>query len=308
MNIQKVNLNLLVHFNTLLNERSVSKAAEKSFISQTAMSHILKQLRELFHDELFIRKPHGLQPTQYALDLSPKITKFLNCFDDIFQEQVFDHMTEEVNFKLVINSHGEHIVIPNLCAYLDENVSRYHIQTFPLSSQFSLEKMMEIDIDLVIAPGFVEVGKNVCHETLFEEEAVCIMNKSSPLASQKLTSKEFLEAGQVDIKVSSMDSGNILYQSIEELQQRDIKITVHDIVHALEIVQRTSLITTAPRKLVELMQNKYDLVIKPFPFPNNQYKINLYYHKRLENSKPLQWLTSAIHEHGCKKSGFMKKG
>lgn len=63
MDLRKINLNLLLHLDTLLNELSVSKAAEKSFMSQTAMSHILKQLRDIFDDPLFIRKPHGLQPT-----------------------------------------------------------------------------------------------------------------------------------------------------------------------------------------------------------------------------------------------------
>ncbi|TIE07721.1 LysR family transcriptional regulator, partial [Legionella pneumophila] len=52
MDLRKINLNLLLHLDTLLNELSVSKAAEKSFMSQTAMSHILKQLRDIFDDPL----------------------------------------------------------------------------------------------------------------------------------------------------------------------------------------------------------------------------------------------------------------
>ncbi|WP_241480537.1 helix-turn-helix domain-containing protein [Legionella norrlandica] len=112
MDIRRINLNLLVHFDTLLNERSVSKAAEKSYMSQTAMSHILKQLRDIFQDPLFIRKPHGLQPTQKALNLAPKIKEFISRSNDIFEEQVFDPSHEELVFNAVSVGIGEYFILP----------------------------------------------------------------------------------------------------------------------------------------------------------------------------------------------------
>ena len=71
MNLNTVDLNLLVAFDALIAERSVSRAAEKLGVTQPAVSHALKRLRYLFKDDLLARGPHGMQPTGRALSLHP---------------------------------------------------------------------------------------------------------------------------------------------------------------------------------------------------------------------------------------------
>lgn len=77
MDLKKVNLNLLVYFEVLFTEHSVSKAADKCYLSQAAMSGILKRLRDIFEDPLFIRESHGLQPTPKAIALYSKVKTYL---------------------------------------------------------------------------------------------------------------------------------------------------------------------------------------------------------------------------------------
>lgn len=294
MDIRRINLNLLLHLDTLLMERSVSRAAEKSYISQTAMSHILKQLRELFDDPLFIRKPHGLQPTQTALDLAPKIKAFLNASNEIFQEKEFTPHNEVLFFKVALAGHGEYIILPKLCAYLAQNAPKYSLQSLSLNEYLNLESLLATEVDFAIAPGFIEVGHNINHELLLEEEAICIMRKSHPLVHQDLTPQAYLETEQVDIKLSYMANENILYRAISEYQKRNIKVTVPNVINALEIVNCTDLIATVPKKLVLSLKDRYRFEFKPFPFSRSSFNINLYYHSRLVNYKPLQWIIDVI--------------
>ncbi|KTC83403.1 LysR family transcriptional regulator [Legionella cincinnatiensis] len=294
MDIRKINLNLLLHLSTLLTERSVSKAAEKSCISQTAMSHILRQLRDLFDDPLFIRRPQGLQPTQKALKLEPKINEFLNTSNSIFQEDIFEPQSEKFLFKTALAGHGEYMILPRLCAYLAKNAPNFSLHVSSVSEYFSLEHLLANELDFVIAPGFIETGPTINKELLLEEEAACIMNKAHPLANRELTQDMYLESEQIDIKVSYLEGDNILYKALHQYRHRNIKITVSNIISAMEIVKYIDLIATVPMKLAVFLQDRYQFIIKPFPFPNKEFSIYFFYHMRLTNYKPLQWMIEII--------------
>ena len=73
----KIDLNLLISLQVLLEERSVSRAAQRLFITQPAMSKTLTRLRALFGDELFTRSSHGMQPTPRAIELSSGLNHIL---------------------------------------------------------------------------------------------------------------------------------------------------------------------------------------------------------------------------------------
>ena len=77
MNLSKINLNLLVALDALLTERHVTRAAQKVFITQSAMSVALAQLRELLGDELLVRRHKEMVPTPRALVLQPEVSRLL---------------------------------------------------------------------------------------------------------------------------------------------------------------------------------------------------------------------------------------
>ncbi|AMQ28413.1 LysR family transcriptional regulator [Legionella pneumophila serogroup 1] len=299
MDLRKINLNLLLHLDTLLNELSVSKAAEKSFMSQTAMSHILKQLRDIFDDPLFIRKPHGLQPTQKVLDLAPKIKKFLNYSNDIFEEDTFNPGNDNLFLKAASVGTGEYFILPRLCAHLAKNAPKFVLKISSLSEYLSLEYLLMSELDFAIGPGFVETGNNIIRELLFEEEAVCVMHKSHPLANQELTQDMYLQAEHIDIQFSYMGNENVLYKALQGYHQRNIKVIVPNIISALEVVYHTNFITTVPRTLAVTFKDRYQIELHPFPFPKKTFLVNFYYHKRLSNHKPLQWVLDVIKKYCC---------
>ena len=75
--LSKIDLNLLISLQVLLEERSVSRAAERLFITQPAMSKTLARLRAVFDDDLFTRSSHGMQPTPRALELSAGLSAII---------------------------------------------------------------------------------------------------------------------------------------------------------------------------------------------------------------------------------------
>ncbi|WP_241480538.1 LysR substrate-binding domain-containing protein [Legionella norrlandica] len=167
-----------------------------------------------------------------------------------------------------------------------------------MSEYLSLEHLLMTEIDFAIAPGFIDIGNSIIRELLFEEEAVCVMHKSHPLVNQELTQEIYLQAKQVDVKFSYLGNEN-LYRAFQEYQQRNIKVTVPNIIDALETIYRVHLIATIPRTLAVAFKDRYEIEICPFPFSKKKFLVNFYYHKRLTNSKPLLWILDVIKKYCC---------
>ncbi|WP_454780382.1 LysR family transcriptional regulator [Legionella sp. WA2022007384] len=294
MDLKKVNLNLLVYLDTLLNECSVSKAAEKSHLSQAAMSGILKQLRYIFDDPLFVREAHGLKPTPKALALSPKIKTFLTNAHEIFTKDEFDPCTEVVTFNLVLGSHGELLILSKLSAYLAQHAPNFTLKTIWVSENFNLDELLGTTVDLAISADFLPYGPSINKEFLLEEEMACAMRKSHPLANKQLTQKLLMTADHVDIQFIK----NALYeQYTDPALKRNIKVTVSNLISALEVIRGTDYLAIVPRHLAIFLNEQHDFEIKPLPFVKKSFTVNMFYHKRFNNYKPLQWLIKIIKKH-----------
>lgn len=102
--LTRIDLNLLIALSVLLNERSVSKAAEALYITQPAMSKTLNRLRELFDDPLFSRSSSGLIPSAKALELAKKLPSLLNQVNGLLIPTSFDPKTCEQTFTISVPS------------------------------------------------------------------------------------------------------------------------------------------------------------------------------------------------------------
>lgn len=293
MDLKKVNLNLLVYLDTLLNELSVSKAADKSNLCQSAMSGILKQLRDVFEDPLFIREAHGLKPTPKALELMPKIKTFLTYADEIFSKDEFDPSTEIVTFNLVLGSHGELLLLSKLSSYLARYTPNITLKIVWISENLNLDELLATTTDLAILASFLPHGKMINKEFLLEDEMACAMRTSHPLADKELTRKMLIEAEHVNILFiekalnKQLDPSNL---------KRNIKITVPNLISALEVIRDTDYLAIVPRCLATSLNEKKHFVIKTLPFPKKNFTVQMLYHNRLRNYKPLLWLMKIIKE------------
>ncbi len=294
MDLRKVNLNLLVHLNTLLNECSVSEAARKSYLSQTAMSNILKQLRELFKDELFVREANYLQPTAFAEQLHKKLKKVLHETDELFKDRTFNPETDEYNFKLSLSNHGEVLVLPELAGYLTTQAPRIRLETLSVINPHQLYYKLSKEVDLTVMPAFFMDEESLVRKRLFNEEAWCFMRAGHPLANKTLNTKLYQQSEHAGVKFLAEDISFIDKVLLEQNIVRNVKVYVSTMFALLQVVQDTDLIATMPRFLAIEMSKHYNIVGQPVPFKINRQPIEIAYHRRLENFPPLVWLVKFI--------------
>ena len=118
-NLSRLDLNLLVAFDALLTERSVTRAAARIGLGQSAMSHKLGRLRALFGDELLTRGADGMRPTPRALALvDPVRVTLAQIQAEVLQREAFDPATAERTFRVGLADSIEVAIVPRLMARL----------------------------------------------------------------------------------------------------------------------------------------------------------------------------------------------
>ena len=155
MDLRDLDLNLLVVFNQLLLDRSVSVAAEKLRISQPGVSNSLKRLRTLLKDELFVRTSKGMEPTPYALHLAEPVAYALNAVQTaLFKRDAFDPLSSTRTFHLAMTDIGEMYFMPPLMDALSTRAPHIQINTLRPNA-VNLRDDMEsgtVDIALGLLP------------------------------------------------------------------------------------------------------------------------------------------------------------
>ena len=115
--VVRYDLNLLPIFVALMQERSVTRAAERLGMTQPALSNALSRLRVTFQDQLFIRERYGIQPTPIAVELAPTIAEALAMLNDaLLGQQGFDPATAERLLTVAPNGYVELVLVPALVA------------------------------------------------------------------------------------------------------------------------------------------------------------------------------------------------
>jgi len=119
MNLRQFDLNLLIIFEALVSECHVSRAADKVFLSQSAMSHALNRLREQLGDPILVRTEQGLQPTPRARAMAPQVRSALQLLQQsITPIDTFDAATAKRTFTIASTDYFEAVIFPELLSYL----------------------------------------------------------------------------------------------------------------------------------------------------------------------------------------------
>jgi DNA-binding transcriptional LysR family regulator len=133
MNLRSIDLNLLVILEALVEERSVTKAAQRVGISQSAASHALRRLRVTFKDELLVRTADGMIPTGQALLLASMVSGSLQQIEQaVIQGSKFDPTTSTQVFKMRVSDYAGMYLLPRLCQRLRDQApsTRLEVQHF----------------------------------------------------------------------------------------------------------------------------------------------------------------------------------
>ena len=294
MNIKNFDLNLLVVFKTLYEERNVTKASKKIGITQPAMSNALNRLRYLVKDELFIRGPKGMRPTPRANELASPIQTALNDLELSLSSINFDPKTTKKLYKISISDDVAPLILPNLINFLEKESPNSSLRIRSEQGSEALKLLDSNDIDFAIG-RFEMVSTRFESVDLYTEKYVCMMNSDHPLAEdEKLSIEQYLSSKHLRVAPAGTPVAPI-DRSLSQLNlEREIFARIDLVTMAPLILKNSDLILTLPSKTAQRMAKNYNFSIAELPIGLEQRQTKLLWHRELTNHPAYDWIKNQI--------------
>lgn len=313
MNISRVDLNLLVYLNILLQEKSVTRAAEQLGITQPAMSNGLKRLRDLFQDPLLIRSSEGMKATERAIELQPKVSALIADAQKVLQpRQAFVPYQSDKVFRIMASDYAEATLLASLVKTIRKEAPNI-ILDFLTPSDVSYTDMEQGKVDMAIN-RFNDIPSSFHSVTIWKDSFCCLLNKDN-VANKHFNLKSYLEAQHIWVSKTGMgvgfgvnpqNSGGLgwIDQALARIgKKRNISIfTRHYQMPAL-LAQNNDLIATLPTRVARLQAEKMDLVLCEPPFFIPEFELKMAWSPLLHNNPAHQWLRRLIAQIGKEMSG-----
>jgi DNA-binding transcriptional LysR family regulator len=303
LRIKKLDLNLLVALDALLQERNISRAAERVNLSQPAMSNALGRLREYFGDELLIPVGRQMMLTPRAESLQQPVREILLRVDsDVVAPAVFDPATSIRSFSMLVSDFTTTVFMPPLLRALYSSAPLVQIHLEP-QGRTPHELLEEGEADFLIIPMQYVSSLHPC-VPLFEDDYVVVSWEDHPTIRDSLSREQYLQAGHV---VSSIGSGGNRNLPVLEgwfLERegiaRKIEVTASTMAALPSLVVGTARLATVHRRIAMHAQQHLPIRIWPSPMKIPKLVQMLQWNKVREADPGLRWIRDLCLEIGSK--------
>jgi DNA-binding transcriptional LysR family regulator len=290
--LRQVDLNLLVVFTALAEERSVTRAAKRLLLSQPALSRALQRLRETFHDDLLVRSPDGYQPTPRGQRLLDELSTLLPRIDRMLSGAVFDPATEPAAFRIAATDSGTQIFCPPIARLVLPYAKSVSVQFVVLDAE-SYQALERGRFDLMITVDDGQAPERLHREELLRDEFVCVVAKENRAAGE-LSLKQYLDASHIRVAAWGPRL-TIPEQRLAALgHQRVVALEVPYFSAALQSVAGTGFVATVPKRLALLHRHNPAVKILKAPAALKSFRQLMIWHPRLDADAAHSWLRAVV--------------
>ena len=295
MDLHGIDLNLLVAFDALMQERSVTKAGIRIGRTQPAMSAALSRLRALFKDELLVRGPGGLQPTPRAVDLAGPLQQALAEIQKTLSfTQSFEPSASSLTFTLGLSDHPAFVLLPELMQRLAEIAPGITLQVRNFSARDDAVEMLDSgEADVAIGVPSAATGR-ILTRPLFEERFVCILRKGHRLAGAPLDLEGFLSLGHLLVSPENDRFGHVDAELARRGLKRRLALTLPHMYAAPLLVAQSDMISTLMTGVVRASGRAAELteLEPPVELPTMAFVMS--WHRRNDAHPAQRWFRETI--------------
>ena len=294
MNWGAFDLNLLIVFDAVMQERSVTRAGGRIGLSQPAVSHALGRLRYMLKDELFVRTPEGMAPTPRAEQLAEPLRRALNDMQLALEPETFVPTEASRQFVIALNNYAAVILAAPLLMAVTAAAPGIRLDLRPTGLRDMPALLDRGELDLAIGT-FEDVGERFAGAALLEDSFVVGMRRDHSAARRELTPQALAGLSYLEISSSGEDTGFVddwlttrgLTRSIAHRAPR---------LSAAAILSSTDLVAVLSRRLAEHWVQLYGLSTCLLPFASPVIRTGMLWHRRLDNQPAHLWLRKLIQQ------------
>ena len=295
--LRRIDLNLLVAFDALVSERSVTRAADRLGLSQPATSHALARLRTLFGDPLLVRSASGrsMEPTRRALALREPVAAILADVSRVLSEaEAFDPASADRCFRIRASDLLGRVFLAGLVGRLRAEAPGVSLDVVHLDPAETVDALAAGRIDLALSTG-LETGAAMASAPLARDRMVALMAASHPAARAPPSLDAFLALAHLRVAMSPTDRRFVDAVLARRGLSRRVALTVPHWLLVPHVLRTSDLVATMPRRLAAVLAEA-DLSIRPLPFDTDPFEWRLYWQARSTGDAGLDWLRGVIRD------------
>jgi DNA-binding transcriptional LysR family regulator len=290
-----IDLNLLPVFVALMEERNVTRAAERLSMTQPALSNALRRLRDALGDSLFIRERYGIRATERAQELFPAIAAALCEIDSTLARRVFDPLTDVRSFTLAANPYAEYVLVPRLVERVHRLAPGLNLRIVPFGGE--LVETGAITGGTAMALGrIVDPPESLVVQKLMEDDLACVVRADHPEVGDALTRSAYERMRHVAVlPVGRLRIG--LRQILEKYGiKRDVAVSVSHFLAVPELIAGTDYCATLPGMICRRLASDPRLRVVAAPIDLGAFPVHVGWHNRYRNDAAHHWLRNQLKE------------
>lgn len=317
MNLSAVDLNLLVVFDALMQERNVTRAGHRIGLTQSAVSNALARLRGLLKDELFLRVASGMQPTPRALDIAGPVRQALDQIKDALEPPGFDPATTELSFTMVAGDYIAATLLTPLMTLMRQRAPRGRLRLLP-GNTLDIVQMLDASACDMAVGLFDKIPDRLDSMTLWEETVSLVARVDHPLASGLLGLERLAMASHVLVSQTGQEDNGaseghamnhglrrqVMTRAHLDLRQRleacglpiRIALTVPYFSVVPSILQHSDLVALLPHRVALAQRRLAGLIVMDLPYESAATPIQCLWHRRHAARTSHSWLRSLVIE------------
>ncbi|MCF2856682.1 LysR family transcriptional regulator [Pseudoalteromonas sp. SMS1] len=291
---RNIDLNLLVAFAYLYRYESVSIAAEKNCVSQSAMSHSLARLRILFDDPLFERQGHKMVPTERAQALSPSVTQILELVThDLLTTATFEPSQYQGVCRIGLTDYAEFIFAPLIYDAIRQQASHAQISFINVNRSNYMVLAEQEKLDVVIGSVPVPDKAFEC-EHLYTERHVCLADLEMVDINNGLTPSQFAEVDHALVSPDGQLSTPIDKTLQNEGLTRQVTVATRNFLTVQSLLKQRRLVAIVPQKMADIASQSNGLGCFQPPIPVADFDISMLWFSRKQRDDKNRWLRQLL--------------
>ena len=287
----QVDLNLLHILQALLEERHVTRAGKRCFLSQSAMSRAFERLREMFKDDLLIRTGRTYQRTVRGERLLRDLENLLPRIAAMIRGEAFETEKSREKIRLALTDYASMVLLPALARRMRTYAPNMTLEVVGWHDRV-YDDIESGRIDVALTP--IPVPASLQGEVLFEEDFVCVLGSQRKRPASRLTLKQYLDAPHAVVNVLAGQQ-TLVDRPLAELGlRRRVALIVPFFVPATLAILDTDLILTIPRRLAQSFQTMRELSIVKPPAAIRSFPYLMVWHPRLTGDFAQAWFREQV--------------
>ena len=294
-NIPDGHLALLPALRLLLEERSVTRAAERAGMSQPAMSRVLARLRRLLGDELLVRGPSGSAPTARALALAEALPAALDEVARVIQPPRFDPAAAEARVTILTVDYIALVLLPAVVARVRREAPGIELDIRTVGGFDFAEALGQGTADLLIGARNEFDGRGgLYRQRLFDEDYACLMSRRAGAGRKALSLDAYLAMPHALVTITGRGGGAVDAALERAGRSRRIALRIQNFLAAPWLVAGSDLAVILPRRLAEHVAKPAGLAIFDLPVDLGTLTLSQIWHARRHRDPANAWLREVI--------------